>query len=62
MKMNQRPQKLKKLGYLFCITFLVLCISATSYAQNRREIHGIVTDASNTPLAGVSVGIKGTIN
>jgi len=58
--MNRQPKKLKKVEFLFCITFLVLCISLNSYAQVGREIHGIITDVGNKPLSGVSVGIKGT--
>ena len=43
--------------YLFLL-FMVLASTASSYAQNL--IKGVVVDAADIPLPGVSVLVKGT--
>ncbi len=60
MKMNRQPLPLKTCGFIFCISMLLFCIAANSYAQGGEGIHGTITDAANKPLPGVTVGIKGT--
>jgi TonB-linked SusC/RagA family outer membrane protein len=43
-----------------CLIFPFLFICSGSSAQGRREVSGIVKDANDNPLRGVSVQVKGT--
>lgn len=60
MKNNRQFKKIKNFGIILCFSFYSLLSSFGSYAQTTREIHGVIRDAANKPLAGVSVWIKGT--
>jgi len=57
---NQKPLKMKRNILIKIAVFLLFCcVQLTTYAQGK-TITGIVTDASNLGMPGVSVGIKGT--
>lgn len=55
------PNKLVKMHrFLICMTVLLFCIFNSSYAQNENQVYGTITDETNKPLVGVTVGVKGT--
>jgi iron complex outermembrane receptor protein len=60
MKMNLQPKAIKRNGLLIWMIPILFFISANGLAQGNHQIHGTITDASDNPLAGVSVGVKGT--
>jgi len=60
MRLSQLPDLLKRLRTIFCSASLILFIGSGANAQTTNEIHGIVRDAADKPLPGVSVGVKGT--
>ncbi len=60
MKINPQTALLTKLGFTVCIYLLFFGICSNTYGQQVKQIHGLITDAANNPLQGVSIGIKGT--
>lgn len=60
MKINPQTALLRKLGFAVCIYLFFFCICSNTYGQQVKQIHGLITDATNNPLQGVSIGIKGT--
>ena len=47
--------------YVFTLLLFAMLLNITSFSQQKESVvKGIVTDETNTPLAGVSVSVKGT--